>query len=53
MCNWNIDGDMLSKISWNVALSVEGCFAYNAAQDGGRCRECKEQLDQVSRVSYK
>jgi len=43
---------MLSKISWNVALAVEGCFAYNAAQDGGRCRECKEELDQVGKTFH-
>ena len=50
VCNWKVDIHMLSKISWNVALAVEGCFAYNAAQDGGRCRECKEELDQVGKT---
>ncbi|KAL4232359.1 hypothetical protein ACF0H5_009928 [Mactra antiquata] len=46
VCNWKTDELVLSKISWNVAMSVDGCYAYNAAQDGGRCRECREQLDQ-------
>lgn len=47
VCDWNVDGRTLRKIPWKVALSVEGCYAYNAAQDGGRCRECRSQLDQV------
>lgn len=47
VCSWKADGHTLSKISWNVALSVDGCYAYNAAQDGSRCQECRSQLDQV------
>ena len=47
VCNWKTDGHVLSKISYTVGLSVEGCYAYNAAQDGGRCRECLSKLDQV------
>lgn len=46
VCNWQDDAHALSEISWTVALSVDGCYAYNAAQDGGRCRECRNQLDQ-------
>ncbi|XP_052770328.1 uncharacterized protein LOC128210189 [Mya arenaria] len=46
VCSWDVDSSVLGKVSWNVALSVDGCFAYNAAQDGGRCRECQSELDQ-------
>lgn len=52
VCNWNTDSQVLRKISWDVAMSVDGCYAYNAAQDGGRCRECREQLDQVLAVLW-
>lgn len=46
VCDWKLDGGTLNKISWTVALSVDGCYAYNAAHDGGRCRECRNQLEQ-------
>ncbi|KAH3788483.1 uncharacterized protein LOC127842965 [Dreissena polymorpha] len=46
VCSWDADRRTLSKMAWNVALSVDGCFAYNAAQDGGRCQECMAKMDQ-------
>lgn len=38
---------MLSGIHWKQATSVPGCFAMNAAQDGGRCLECGHSMDRV------
>ncbi|XP_046542735.1 hemicentin-1-like [Haliotis rubra] len=45
VCSW-YDGELLRNISWRDAMSVGGCYAFNAAQDGGRCRECRDDLEQ-------
>ncbi|CAG5131589.1 unnamed protein product, partial [Candidula unifasciata] len=42
----SFDVDLLRNITWKHALSVHGCMAINAAQDGGRCRECRGGLEQ-------
>ncbi|GFS10709.1 von Willebrand factor D and EGF domain-containing protein [Elysia marginata] len=41
-----LDVTVLRNITWSQARAVEGCMAYNAAQDGDRCRECQEDLEQ-------
>lgn len=46
LCSWE-DTSALRNISWEDAMSVEGCYVYNAAQDGGRCHECRDSLRQV------
>lgn len=48
VCSW-YDHTLLRTITWKNATSFPGCFAYNAAQDGGRCRECRDDLEHVSR----
>ncbi|KAK3590143.1 hypothetical protein CHS0354_041195 [Potamilus streckersoni] len=45
VCQWH-DNDLLGKITWDDALSIQGCYTYNAAHDGGRCRECRDDLEQ-------
>lgn len=45
VCSWQ-DTRILKNITWEEAISVDGCFAYNAAQDGGRCRECRDNMEQ-------
>ncbi|KAH9508545.1 hypothetical protein Btru_051976 [Bulinus truncatus] len=41
----SFDIDILRNISWHQAMAVQGCLAINAAQDGGRCRECRGDLE--------
>ena len=48
VCNWDTHAHILRKVTWDTALSIDGCYAYNAAQDGGRCRECRNHLERVS-----
>lgn len=45
VCNWDTHAHILRKVTWDRALSIDGCYAYNAAQDGGRCRECRNHLE--------
>ncbi|XP_071827408.1 uncharacterized protein [Apostichopus japonicus] len=45
LCSWE-DHRMLKKLKWEQAQSVDGCFAYNAAQDGGTCGPCANHIDQ-------
>ncbi|KAL5021870.1 hypothetical protein ScPMuIL_001025 [Solemya velum] len=45
VCSWH-DREPLQAITWEEAISVQGCYAYNAAQDGGRCRACEDNMDQ-------
>ncbi|XP_041370878.1 hemicentin-1-like [Gigantopelta aegis] len=45
VCSW-YDEEYLHNIKWKEAVSVAGCYAYNAAQDGGRCRECRNDMEQ-------
>lgn len=47
VCSWE-DNRMLKKLKWEKASNVEGCFAYNAAQDSGGCGPCANHIDQVS-----
>ncbi|OWF50963.1 Titin [Mizuhopecten yessoensis] len=44
VCSWQ-DAGRLRAIRWEEAVSVHGCFAYNAANDGGRCRECGKDME--------
>ena len=39
---------LLSMVQWQQATAIRGCYAINAAQDGGRCRECSNTMDTVS-----
>ncbi|KAK3094428.1 hypothetical protein FSP39_001668 [Pinctada imbricata] len=39
------DYSMLRDVRWEHATSFEGCYAINAAHDGGKCRECREDLN--------
>jgi len=41
-----VDKDRLKSISWLDAISLEGCFAINAAQDNGLCVDCTNDLEQ-------
>nr|XP_022288617.1 hemicentin-1-like [Crassostrea virginica]XP_022288618.1 hemicentin-1-like [Crassostrea virginica] len=36
---------LLSMVQWQQATAIRGCYAINAAQDGGRCRECSNTMD--------
>ncbi|KAJ8025517.1 Vascular endothelial growth factor receptor 3 [Holothuria leucospilota] len=45
VCSWE-DNRMLKKLKWEKASNVEGCFAYNAAQDSGGCGPCANHIDQ-------
>ncbi|XP_071949283.1 uncharacterized protein [Antedon mediterranea] len=40
------DANLLKSISWEDAMTIDGCFAFNAAQDGGGCRPCETNLEQ-------
>ncbi|XP_069139539.1 uncharacterized protein [Argopecten irradians] len=44
VCSWQ-DSGRLRGVRWEEAVSVHGCFAYNAANDGGRCRECGNDME--------
>lgn len=37
---------LLRRIQWKQATAIPGCYAINAAHDGGRCRECGDTMDQ-------
>ncbi|KAL8616567.1 hypothetical protein ACOMHN_036599 [Nucella lapillus] len=45
VCSW-YDHALLRNISWRQATAFPGCYAFNAAHDGGRCRECRDDLEQ-------
>ncbi|CAI9717186.1 hemicentin-1-like [Octopus vulgaris] len=45
VCSWQ-DTRILKNLTWEEATSVSGCYAYNAAQDGGRCRQCMDNMEQ-------
>ena len=47
VCSWD-DNLLLRAISWKDATSLSGCYAINAAQDGGQCKPCKANLEAVS-----
>ncbi|KAI0222264.1 hypothetical protein LSAT2_026472 [Lamellibrachia satsuma] len=40
------DSRQLKTITWKVATSLPGCYAFNAAQDDGGCRPCLSLLEQ-------
>lgn len=42
------DKHMLGLITWEHATGLTGCYAFNAAQDGGQCRPCINHVEQVS-----
>ena len=46
VCGW-YDRALLSNITWEQAISFPGCFVINAAHDGGKCQECRDDLEQV------
>ncbi|EDV22849.1 uncharacterized protein TRIADDRAFT_58485 [Trichoplax adhaerens] len=39
VCSWK-ESSMLKQITWNEATTIEGCYAYDASQDGGTCKPC-------------
>ncbi|XP_064630030.1 uncharacterized protein LOC135488959 [Lineus longissimus] len=39
------DRKLLKEITWRDATEFGGCFAFNAAQDGGNCHECRDHLE--------
>jgi hypothetical protein len=41
------DRKLLKEITWTDATEFGGCFAFNAAQDGGNCHECRDHLEKV------
>ncbi len=47
MCGWD-DAKVLGTLKWDESISIEGCFAYNAAQDGGMCEACSGEAKSVS-----
>ncbi|XP_033126450.1 neurogenic locus notch homolog protein 1-like isoform X2 [Anneissia japonica] len=40
------DANILKTIGWDEAMKIDGCFAFNAAQDGGGCKPCESNLEQ-------
>ena len=47
VCAWS-DDVLLKTITWKDATGISGCYAINAAQDGGQCKACIGSLEQVS-----
>ena len=45
------DKHMLGSITWEDATTLTGCYAFNAAQDGGQCRPCINHVEQVRTYS--
>jgi len=44
VCGWNTL-DLLRTLNWDDAVSLHGCYALNAAQEGdGLCRPCHDQV---------
>ena len=46
VCSWG-DKQMLRSITWKDATDLTGCYAFNAAQDGGQCKPCTSHVEQV------
>ena len=46
LCGWD-DAKLLGTLKWDESISLEGCFAYNAAQEGGMCEPCSDDPKQV------
>ena len=46
VCSWG-DKQMLRSITWKDATDLTGCYAFNAAQDGGQCKPCISHVEQV------
>ena len=44
----HVDEPLLKTITWKDATTIGGCYAINAAQDGGSCKPCIEDLEQVT-----
>ena len=47
LCFTRYDEYLLKTITWKDATGLTGCYAINAAQDGGTCKPCIEDLEQV------
>ena len=47
VCGWD-DSKLLGTLKWDESISIEGCFAYNAAQEGGVCEPCTGEPKLVS-----
>lgn len=45
LCNKD-DKPLLSNIHYNSAIKISGCYAFNAAQDHGRCINCENRQHQ-------
>ncbi|XP_038070819.1 uncharacterized protein LOC119739807 [Patiria miniata] len=45
VCSW-ADESILKSVTWVEAVSLPGCYAYNAAQDRGQCGPCTENTEQ-------
>ncbi len=50
VCGW-YDEPTLKAVNWKDATQLTGCYAINAAQDGGQCKPCTSQLEQVSNIN--
>lgn len=46
LCTWR-DDNHLKEIRWATATQLDGCYAYNAAQDGNKCIPCKSDVGSV------
>ena len=44
---YRYDEYLLKTVTWKDATGLTGCYAINAAQDGGACRPCIADLEQV------
>lgn len=45
VCSYREEG-LLKGIEWADATAMPGCYAFNAAQDGGQCQPCTSHLEQ-------
>ncbi|XP_072042354.1 uncharacterized protein [Amphiura filiformis] len=45
VCNQD-DTSLLRRISWETANGINGCFAYNAANNFGKCTSCEDDNEQ-------
>ena len=50
MCSYR-EEPLLKTVTWKDATGLAGCYAFNAAQDGGQCQPCTTHMEQVGELS--
>ncbi|XP_022086576.1 uncharacterized protein LOC110977079 isoform X2 [Acanthaster planci] len=45
VCSW-VDESILNTVTWPEAVSLSGCYAFNAGQDRGQCGPCADSIEQ-------